>query len=387
MQIHNRYRELGGEDIVLANESTLLRMHGHEVCLLEAFNPESDPTSLSEKIISGLSVVWSQAGAAMARKEVLRYRPDVVHFHNTFSMLSPAAIRAVKALHIPVVQTLHNYRLICANGLLMRNGYPCEACVDGSRLNAIRYSCYRGNRPASAALMASSALHLALATYRGEGIRLIALTEFARSVLSRGGVDESAIVVKPNFVFPSVTFPQRENRIVFVGRLSEEKGVDLVLKAWREAGRKDWTLEVIGDGMLRPLIDSAGLGVHCIGWQDPEAVRARIAGARYLVMGSRWYEGLPMVILEALSVGTPVILPRLGGMAEIIENANCGLGFKGGDVADLTMALVQAMRQDDNEWSIYSKTAYACYEKRYSPESNYEILLGIYQDVIDECTT
>lgn len=381
LQIHNRYRHLGGEDTVVANERRLLQSQGHEVEVLEVFNPEADPVGAAAKLLAGIRVGWSAEGVSRACQAVSGFAPNIVHFHNTFFVLSPAAVRAVRAMGVPVVQTLHNYRLLCANALLMRGGTACERCVAGSRLNAVRYACYRGSRAASAAIVMSNTIHQVLGTYRGKGIRLIALTEFARRLLLRGGVGENAVCVKPNFVFRQDRSPARTNRIIFVGRLSDEKGIDLVIDAWRRRSPGDWTLTVAGDGALRPLVEAAGHGVEYVGWIAADEVVSRVAAARFLVMGSRWYEGLPMTVLEAFSVGTPVILPRLGAMEELLCGETTGIGFQAGSVNSIACALQKAIDLGEAEWHGMSAAARQQFERAYSPEANYVKLMAIYRDV------
>lgn len=387
LQVHNRYRQPGGEDTVLEAEAQLLRSHGHVVDQLLEKN-EAEPTGVGAKLRLACDTVWSAHGAAAMRAAIDKFRPDVVHVHNTFHKLSPAVLRAAVDRGVPVVQTLHNFRLMCANGLLLREGRPCELCVDGGRMNALRHRCYRGSMPASALVSLTGALHLRAGTYHARGVRLVALTEFSRALFLKAGLSPEHLRVKPNFVYPIEHGPSREQRVVFVGRLAEEKGVDLLLKAWQLAAPPGWVLELIGDGELRPPPERLDRSVRCLGWLPKDDVLARVASSRYLVMASRWYEGLPMVLLEAFSAGTPAIVPRLGAMAEVVEPGCNGLVFEPGSVAALADVFRSALGGEhptgDSAWSSLSEGALTTYRDRYSPERNYEVLMGIYREAMEE---
>lgn len=387
--MHNRYRQPGGEDTVLANEAALLRDHGHEVALLEAHNAATDPVGMAARLRLARDTIWSRAGQALMDEALQRHRPDVVHVHNTFTRLSPAVLRTARARGVAVVQTLHNYRLACANGLLLRDGAPCERCLDEGRVQAVRHRCYRGSAAASAVVSLSGAIHLRAGTYRGRGLRVIVLTEFARSLLLRAGLDAAVLRVKPNFVFPpaaihSGTDAPRDRRVVFVGRLAPEKGLDLLLESWRQVAPQGWTLELIGDGELRTSVAALGASVRWLGWLPPAEVQARMASARFLVMASRWYEGLPMVLLEALSAATPIIVPRLGAMADVVDEGHNGLAFEAGDAASLARVLQQAMAQEPGAWRLLSEGAAATYRRRYAPEVNHQQLVEIYREAMAE---
>ncbi len=392
LQVHNRYRQPGGEDTVLANEAALLRGAGHQVELLETHNVAGDPVGLAARLRLARDTVWSAEGQALMAAALQRHRPDVVHVHNTFTRFSPAVLRTATAQRVAVVQTMHNYRVACANGLLLREGQPCELCLQGSRLQAVSRRCYRGSAAASAVVSLTGAVHLRAGTYAGRGLRVIALTEFARGLLLRAGLDARVLRVKPNFVFPptpasTASSATREQRLVFVGRLAAEKGVDLLLDGWRRAALPGWTLDLIGDGELRPAAGALDASVRCHGWLAPAAVQAHVASARFLVMASRWYEGLPMVLLEALSVATPILVPRLGAMADVLEDGGNGLGFDSGSASALAQALQQIAAQASSDWLNLSAGALDSYRRRYAPETNLQQLLAIYREAIDEAAT
>lgn len=387
LQVHNRYSHPGGEDTVLTNEARLLREHGHQLELLEAHNDDAPPSGLPAQWRLAREMLWSTAGVAAMNAALDRFAPDVVHVHNTFNKLSHAVIRTAVARRVPVVQTLHNYRLACANGLLLREGRPCELCLSQGRWNALRHRCYRGSLPASAVVSLSGALHLRLGTFKQRGLRVIALTNFSRQLFLRAGLTAQVLRVKPNFVYRQVAaVPQagRGQHVVFVGRLAAEKGVDLLLDAWRRLAPPGWTLELIGDGELRPAAASLDASVRWLGWLPPAEVMARIASARFLVMASPWYEGLPMVLLEAYSAATPIIVPRLGGMGEVLDEGRTGHGFDPGSVASLADVLGRALALPPSAWQALSDGALRAYQALYSPAVNHRQLLSIYQEAIDE---
>lgn len=387
LQVHNRYRRPGGEDTVLANEARLLREHGHQVDLLEARNGDADPVSLGARLRLARDIVWSPVGTAAMAAALDRFKPDVVHVHNTFNQLSPAIVRTAAARRVPVVQTLHNFRLACANGLLLRNGRPCELCLDQGRLSAVKHRCYRDSAAGSAVVSLSGGLHLGLGTFALPGVRVIALTEFARGLFLRAGLPARVLRVKPNFVYPAPPQPAqalRDQRVVFVGRLAAEKGVDLLLDAWRQLALPGWTLELVGDGELVPAAALMGDSVKCLGWLSPAEVIARVGSARFLVMASRWYETFGMVLVEAFSAATPVIAPRLGAMGELVESGVSGFSFEPGDAASLAATLRVAASLPAPAWQALSDGALHAFEARFSPLVNYAQMMAIYHEAIDE---
>jgi glycosyltransferase involved in cell wall biosynthesis len=384
LQVHNRYRKPGGEDSVLANEARLLREHGHEVALLEVHNDEHEPVSLAGKLALARDMCWSADGARVMREALQAHQPDVVHVHNTFLRLSPRVLRVVRQAGVAVVQTLHNFRLLCANGLLLRDNLPCELCVDQGRRHAVQHACYRGNRLASAAVTFSGGLHLGLGTFRGPGLKAIALTEFGRGVFRRGGLSDAVLRVKPNFVYPAAPGGARQQRVLYVGRLTDDKGVDLLLQAWRALSPAGWTLELLGEGPLHEAGERTDDSVNFLGWRAAPEVLRLVAESRYLVMASRWYETFGMVLLEAFAAATPVIVPGHGAMAEIVDDGQTGLHFKPGDASSLQAVLAHALARPLEDWQRMSSAALHCYQARYSPAANHAQLMSIYDEALAE---
>ncbi len=337
LQIHGTYRAVGGEDVVVQAEAALLRAAGHEVVEHTAANPAGPVGSAAAFAVAP----WNPAAARRLGALAREVRPDVAHVHNTWFALSPSIYGALQRAGVPVVQTVHNYRLACANARLLRDGRPCELCVGSHPWHGVRYACYRDSRLQSAVAASTIAVNRGLRTWSRHVDLFLALTDFARDVLVRSGIPAAAVDVKPNFVAdpgPRLLPAAESNVVVFAGRLEPEKGVDVLLDGWRAAGLEEMELCVLGDGPLRPGLERvAPPGVRFAGWVGPEEVARRMRSARALAYASAGYEGQPMVILEALAAGLPVVAPRLGPVPEIVGEA--GLLFEPGDPTGLAASL------------------------------------------------
>jgi glycosyltransferase involved in cell wall biosynthesis len=322
----------------------------------------------------------------MLLRELGSFRPDIAHFHNTFPLLSPAVYYACQREGVPVVQTLHNYRLLCAAATLFRSGAPCEECPEaGTPWPGVLHGCYRGSRPQTAVVAAMLLLHRTLRTWDRQVDRYIALTEFARRKFVEGGLPESKIIVKPNFVDPA---PQpasgRGGYALFVGRLSPEKGVGTLLDAWRRL--TDVPLLVAGDGPLRRDVEAAAavLGARrllFVGQQDHRQVLALMRDARFLVFPSAWYESFPLVVVEAFACGLPVVAGRLGAAAEVVGAGRTGLHFDPADARDLA-AKAAWLWARPAESRRMGREARAEFERSYAAPRNYRILMGLYQGLL-----
>ena len=396
LQIHNRYLRPGGEDTVLAEEYALLRENGHAVEQLLVSN-EAIGARGAAVALTGLKTVWSPSSYRLVRDAVRRVQPDLVHVHNTFPLLSPSIYWAAQAQRVPVVQTLHNYRMTCANGLLMREERPCEDCVGRLPLPALRHRCYKNSLVATASLAAMQVGNRAIGSYHSKVDAYIALTDFARDLMVRAGLPASKVHVKPNFIqdfaiedFAQDAPPQtRQNQVVFVGRIDTEKGVDLLIQAWTKLQPPNARLVVIGNGPERPALEALTAGNDSVEWhghRERREVLEEVRRSRFLVLSSRWYEGFPMVLLEALCAGTPAIVPELGAMRELIGQGASGLTFTGGSAGSLQAALAQALAQalalPEPTWQEKSRDARQRYLTRYTPQENYRQLAAIYASVL-----
>lgn len=384
--VHNKYRTSApsGEDIAVANERRMLESRGVEVIAFERCNDDLDDSSLMAKAAVTLNTVWSRRSRSELTKVLREFRPDIAHVHNTFSILSPSVYGACRAAGVPVVQTLHNFRLFCPGALFLRDGKPCEACVEKNLLQSIRYRCYRNSVAATATLATMLSVHRAIGTYERDIDRYIALTQFARGRFANAGIVDAKLVVKPNFI-PNPPDPGHgEGRyVVFVGRLTEGKGVETLIDAWRDLGSV--RLRIVGDGSLRNQLEnrakSEGLNIEFTGKQDRAAVLEAISNATFLIMPSVWYETFGLVVAEAFACGTPVLVSRIGSLDELVQEGKTGAKFTAGDPRDLANA-VRTLLSDESRLRQMRTEARAFFDAHLTEEKNYSQLMAIYGDVL-----
>ncbi len=321
LMAHTAYQQRGGEDAVFDSEAALLEQNGYEVRRLLVRNDHI--VGITAKIKAALSIVCNKGSVGQMKAALDAFQPDIVHIHNFFPTLSPAVIAVAARRGVPVVVTLHNYRPLCAAATLMRNNKPCEACVGKSRWRGVLYRCYRNSVIGSACVgFIGGYLKKIIRKYPNK-ITFIALTEFAKSRYVADGFPAQNIVVRGNGMGDvGAGAPQRENKLIYVGRLSAEKGVETLIQAARDI---DGIVEIIGDGPDRQMLETKAEGrVVFSGALPPDKVLDKIKTARAVVMPSRWYEGFPMVVLEAMASATPVIASRIGSLAEIIQDGETG---------------------------------------------------------------
>ncbi len=381
--VHNRYQQAGGEDNVVAAEVKLLADHGHEVELWCVDNKDL-PKGLIGKINTALTTSYSAASKTIARNKLQSFKPDVVHVHNFFPQISPSIYDACQDENIPVVQTLHNYRLICPGAMLMREGKICEQCITGSPYQAAWYGCYRGSKLGSLVVAHMVAQQRKQGTWQHKVNRFIALTGFAKSKFVEAGFPAEKISVKANFMHdPYLETPRSHatNRdfALFVGRISEEKGIKTLLQAWSALDDKT-VLKVAGAGPLESLLSGKD-SIMALGLQNAAEISRLMQEAAFMVLPSEWYEGFPLVLVEAFAHGLPVLASRLGSMADIIKDGETGLLFEPGnayDLADKAKWLFehpqQARELGDN--------ARRTFLEKYTAEQNYAELIAIYEDAI-----
>jgi glycosyltransferase involved in cell wall biosynthesis len=375
---HNYYQQPGGEDMVFAEEGSLLESYGHEVSRFTLHNDsirQMSPWAVSWRTL------WNRQVYTDIRALIRRQRPDVVHCTNTFPLISPAVFYASRAERVPVVLSLHNYRLLCVNGQLLREGRPCESCLGRvAPWPGVVHGCYRGSRAASAAVAAMLTVHRLLKTWSRAVDLYCALSEFTRQKFIAFGFPAWKIAVKPNFVAadPSVGSGQGAD-FVFVGRLSPEKGIATLLKAWSRLPGP-LRLTILGDGPAAADVRQAAQADARItwrGWLPPREVQAIVGQSKALIMPSLWYEGLPRTIIEAFAKGTPAIVSRMGAMAELIDDGRTGLHFEPGHADDL-VTKVRQLVADPERLAAMRQAARAEYEQRYTPQHNYRMLMEIY---------
>jgi len=380
LQVHNRYSQAGGEDAVVDLESQLLRRQGHQVEQFIVSNNEI-------RTVQWLGVGWRCGRNRIAMnaidREIRSIRPDIVHVHNFFPLLSTSVYAPCARHNTAVVQTLHNYRPICLGATFCRNGTVCEKCLGGNPAHGVLHRCYRGSLAASAAGAWMIMTNSQRRTWH-EGVdRFIAPSEFVKSKFIAAGFPANRIAVKTNFVSGlwATPVPERDREGgLFVGRLSEEKGFKTVVAAIQQAGAG---IRVVGDGPLKASCN--GTSAIMVGQLPAEGVRDEMLAAQYLVVPSVCYEGWPVVIAEAFSSGLPVIASRIGALAEIVEDGKTGLLFEPGNAADLVTRLKWASTHRD-EMARMGRNARLVYEGRLTAECNYKDLVAIYRAAIaDPC--
>ncbi len=387
LQVYNEYRSHGGEDTVVHLEAELLRQHGHQVELLRVSTKELDGTGLFRLVAAGMGTVWSLRGYSMMKKAIARFSPDIVHVHNTFPLLSPSVFWAADRAGVPVVQTLHNYRLTCANSLLLREDRPCQECVGHFPWPGLRHRCFASSFSRTAAVTSMNVIHRWLGTYQTKVHAFIVLTGFSKEILARAGLPRERIHVKPNFSSATVRLmAPRLRRFIFAGRIARFKGVHLLLEAWTGLASAGHQLLMVGDGPDRVELErrfAAQANIVWCGNQPREKVIDLIAASRWLVLPSLAYENFPMSVLEALSAGTPVIVPNHGAFAAIISNEVEGLLSCAGDAASLSVALRAALDASESAWMRWSENARNKHLSEYTARSNYAQLMFIYQEAAE----
>lgn len=366
LQVHTRYREAGGEDTVVSAEAGLLRRAGHEVVAYEAANPGGSGAAAAALAAAPHNPLAARRVSAAADEA----RPDVAHVHNTWFALSPAVISGLRRRGVPVVMTLHNYRLTCANSLLFRDGRPCEDCVGTHPWRGVLHRCYRGSATASA--VAATTIAANRAASRWDDVALfLAPSAFARERIAAGGVDEEQIVVSPLFADdPGAREapPSASRRVVYVGRLASEKGLPTLLSAWEQARPAGLTLDLVGTGPLETeLLSSCPPGVRLLGHRPNEEVRRLMRASRASVVPSEFYEVGAMGLIESLAAGLPVIASGHGAPAELLEGFPPRWRPNPGAVGEWAEALADLT--GDARVDELGRRARQRYEQHHTPEA------------------
>lgn len=385
--IHNQYKQYGGEDVALELETTLLKEKGHNVEMLLFSNDE--PSATAGVLRAGMNAVYNKASANKVKQAIQQFEPDIVHVHNWFFAASPSVFYAAHKERVPVIMTIHNYRFVCANALLLRNEQPCELCVNKTWPTAgIRYKCYRNSASQSALVTAITGIHKSLHTWQNKVDNYIVLTPFAKSRLAGSSfkVNPEKMIIKPNFIpDPGQGNLPRENFFLFAGRLSIDKGVHVLMKAF--ALLPSAQLVIVGEGPEKDILlqqhASAG-NITFAGRRSRGELLNMMKRCKAVIFPSLWYEGLPYVILEALATGTPVIASRLGTMAEVITHGFNGLHFSAGDATELRDAV--KIMDKGGQRQLYGN-ARQTYLEKYHPEIHYRSIMSIYETTIANSRT
>ncbi|HEX5701080.1 MAG TPA: glycosyltransferase family 4 protein [Rubrobacter sp.] len=383
LAVHNRYQLPGGEDQVFVDETALLEARDHRVVRYEVHN---DQVERMNRLTLAKDTVWNTSAYRELGALIRRERPEVVHFHNTLPLVSPAGYYAARAEGVPVIQTLHNYRLLCPVALFFRDGRVCEDCMGKAvPWPGVVHECYRGSRAASGVIATMLTVHRVLRTWTEMVDVYIALTEFARKKFIEGGLPAGKIVVKPNFVAPDPGRGQGGGGYaLFVGRLAPEKGTGTMLAAWERLGTRI-PLKVVGDGPLRDRVVEAAArrsNVEWLGHRPVEEVHALMGKADMLVFPSEWYETFGRVAVEAFATGTPVIGANIGAVAELVEHGRTGLEFRPGDPEDLVTQVEWALSHPAELRRMRDEVR-AEFEAKYTAERNYRALMEIYEAALE----
>jgi glycosyltransferase involved in cell wall biosynthesis len=385
--VHNYYQKRGGEDAVFEAEGALLAAAGHEV---EYFTVHNDTVKDYSKIGLLGATVWNHGIYRQLAYRLREFRPDVVHFHNTFPLISLAAVQAAKDAGATVIMTLHNFRFICPSANLYRNNQPCELCVDRRvKWPAVTNGCYRGSRTESAAIVAMLAIHRAMGNFNGLVDRYIALSHHSRALFLQAGFSPEKIVVKPNFVpaaLASDSAIQRAPFVLFVGRMVPDKGVLTLLKAWNLSDAPDAPLIMVGEGPLAANVRAAGGRVKLLASRDRSEVYRLMQQASLLVFPSEWYEPFGLVVVEAFANGLPVAAARIGAAEELIDSGRTGFFFNPGDPLSLAATVRDAFERP-KVLAAMGASAAADYHAKFTPSRNLKLLEAIYHEAVKPSRT
>ncbi len=377
LQVHNAYQQRGGEDMVAESEREMLVADGHEV---RTYLRDNRDLQLQSKFGLMRRTLWSDVTVHDMQALFAEWRPDVIHAHNTFPQVSPSLYWAASRAGVPVVQTLHNFRLLCSQAGFLRDGKLCERCLGKLPLEGVVHGCYRGSRVQTTVLTAMVSLHRGLGTWQHKVTRYIALNRFCRQRFIDGGLPADRIAIKPNFVAPPQLLPNPQPRsgILFVGRLSEEKGIDVLGKA--AALVPEVNITVLGDGPMRSALPVLP-NLHLQGAVDVPTVLQAMQGALALVIPSICLESFPRTLVEAYACGLPAVATRLGALPDLVQEGKTGLLTAPGDARELASVL-RWVHQHSAEMTHMGKQAQALYACEFMPHTNLQQLLQIYQDAI-----
>ncbi|CAN7289449.1 glycosyltransferase family 4 protein [Rhizobium sp. LjRoot254] len=381
--VHNQYKLRGGEDAVFEAERSMLERGGYDVETLCVSN--HDLQSTMANVAVALQTPYSPSGHRRMVEALAAAKPDIVHVHNTFPILSPSIFYACSSAGVPVVHTLHNFRILCANSFLLRDGKICEDCITGSPLNGVLHKCYRSSYVASLTACANISVNKYLGTWSKKVDRFIVLSEFARTKFHDGGIPAERICLKPNFVRGPVSYPlgKPRNGAIYIGRLSVEKGVKSLIEAWRGI---DVPLTIVGTGpeesnLREQAKDNAA--IKFTGFVSPKAVGEMLSQSEVTIVPSIWNEMFGMTVIEAMAYGVPAIASRIGSLKELVAHGHNGLHFEPGDPDDLRSRVREYFSPHFDRLAM-ARNAREEFEKKYTEEENLETLSEIYASVLGE---
>jgi glycosyltransferase involved in cell wall biosynthesis len=385
--VHNYYGSSApsGENNAVDTEVGMLRRAGHDVHTFTRKSDEIRDEGWRGLFHGGLTVTWNVVEVFRFRKFLRAIKPDIVHVHNTFPLISPAIFWVIREFAASVL-TLHNYRLFCASALLLRDGAVCTRCLDEFSVRpALRYGCYRNSRLATLPLAQSIALHRAIGTWQSRVDAYIAVTAFQRDRMIAAGLPAGRLHVKPNFFSGSpvvVPWQRRSDIALFVGRLTPEKGVEYLIRGWLEMGVTAPPLRVIGEGPLRASLEQLSksrgpTNVEFLGAVSPEIAIREVSLAKLLIVPSIWFEGFPIVLQDAFAAGTPSAVSNIGSLPTIVQDGMNGLVFEARSPKAIA-ELLGRVWGDQALLTRLSAGARSSYEASYTEDINYRRLMDIY---------
>jgi glycosyltransferase involved in cell wall biosynthesis len=383
---HNYYQQRGGEDSVFEAEADLLQQSGHEVKCLVFHNQSIQ--SWGSRLGAAVGCIFNVRAFFRTLKAIQQFSPDVLHVHNLFPLASPSILVAAKLLRVPVVMTVHNYRMICANAVLYRDNEVCQRCIHQTwPLDAVRFACYQNSKLRTAALVLMQSIHKILGTWHHCVSRYIALSQYEKNMLvcSSVALKAEAVEVKPNFAIPPNHNGNSEESayFLFIGRLSEEKGISSLLEAFINT---NLPLKIIGTGPLESFARekiAASPNIELLGFLDKQQIYEYLRKSIALIFPSVLPETFGLSIVEAFSAKVPVITTNIGGPAEIVQDGVNGLQVAPETPFDLQTA-ARKLFENSTLREELAINAYQTYITRYSAPSNYQQLIGIYQDVLKD---
>ncbi|MCH5331656.1 MAG: glycosyltransferase family 4 protein [Alistipes sp.] len=368
--VHNDYGTYSGEEAVVDKMTAMFTAHGHEVVQLRMTSEGARDTFVG-KMRGFFAGVYSPSGVKAMREALRREKPDVVNVHNLYPFISPAALRECRKMGVPVVMTVHNFRLICPTGLFMRNDTPCELCLErGDEWNCVRYNCEHSLFKSVGYALRNAVARITRA-YKDNVDVFACITDFQRRKLEAAGFDSGRLTVIPNAADFSIDIEQTEGEYVaFCGRLSREKGIDLIVSAARR--HPDIEFRLAGAVRDKELVEDLPSNVHLEGYLSGESLERFYRDAKFFVMASRCYEGFPMAIIEAANYYKPTIAPDHGGFTEIVGSGEeaSGLLFTPSDADSLSQCIERLWNSPD-EVLRFGRNARAKLERQYSSEAVY----------------
>ena len=387
LQVHNFYQTPGGEDSVVRAEKELLESKGHSIIPYYRHNDEIKNYDFTEKIKFFRDTVYSKGAFSRLGELADKEKPDVAHIHNVFPLISPSAYYTLRSRKIPIVQTVHNYRFLCPNGFFYTKGAICRRCARGNTLHCLFNRCYKDSFLLSGLYAMVFLVHRRRNSFLKNVDIFIVLNNFTMELLVGNGFPPDRIKVVGNFlpVDNTTSCYEKEDYAVFMGRLSSEKGIMTLLEAFLKTG--PIKLKIAGTGILekriREYIKEKGMEqVEMMGFVSGNEKRELLRKAKASIIPSEWYENFPMSAVESLSVGTPVIASRIGGLSELIEDGLNGLLFNPGDSDELAEKIKHVFVDRDKSIAM-GAYAYKRAKELYSPEIHYNKLMETYKEAIE----